>query len=66
MKKHFKEISDGKKDYSNANTKDAYGSISNFFLSYKSILALVPLVEREMKIREFQSEEIVRVKCDYI
>lgn len=50
----------------NKQYKKWYDSISGFYFSYHSIYALSPLVERELKIREFISEEIYRVKADYI
>lgn len=45
--------------------KQWFASVSELFLSYKSILALHPLVIREEKIEKFTSEEVVRVKADY-
>jgi len=62
----FKKATDKEKkvllDY---NYKNWFDSISNFFLSYKSIYALKPLVIRELEIRKFVSQEIIRVKVDY-
>lgn len=43
-----------------------FNDTSTFFLSYKSLFAVVPLALRELQIREFESEEIVRVKVDYV
>ena len=55
-----------KKELLRLNYKLWFDSISNFFLSYKSIYALHPLVLRELKIREFASQEVIRVKADYL
>jgi len=46
--------------------KEWYKSISSFFLSYHSIYALVALVDRELQIRGFEAEDIIRVKSSYI
>jgi len=45
--------------------KNWFESVSTFYLSYHSIYALRPLVKREIKIREFSSEEVFRIKADY-
>lgn len=45
--------------------KKWFESTNKFYLSLKSIYALHPLVERELKIIDFSSEEVVRVKADY-
>ncbi len=55
-----------KKTILNKSYKTWFNSVSCFFLGYKSIYALQPLVARELKIREFSSEEVIRVKADYI
>ena len=60
-----KGTSDEKRELTNLNYKLWYKSVSTFFLSYKSIYALHPLVSQEMKIREFTSEEIIRIKANY-
>jgi len=54
-----------RKELLKINNKKWYESITTFFLSYKAIFALHPLVLREMKIMKFVSEEITRVKVDY-
>ncbi len=54
-----------KKELLDQNYKKWYEITSRFFLSLRTIYALHPLVERESKIREFASEEIIRVKADY-
>lgn len=62
----YKELdSREKKELLNQKYKEWFDEISSFFLSYKSIIALYPLVEREIKIRNFISEEVIRVKADY-
>ncbi len=64
--KSFANLSElEKKDTFNKYYKKWYQEISNFFLSYQSIIALHRLVERELKIREFESEQITRIKVDY-
>lgn len=50
----------------NKHYKMWYESVSSFFLSLRSIYALSPLVQRELKIRDFISEEVIRIKADYI
>lgn len=45
--------------------KKWFESTNKFYLSLKTIYALHPLVERELKIIDFLSEEIIRVKADY-
>jgi len=55
-----------RKELLNIKYKEWFEKISAFFLSYKSIIALYPLVLREIKIREFVSEEVIRVKADYL
>ncbi|MFA6195239.1 MAG: DNA topoisomerase [Sulfurimonas sp.] len=55
-----------KRELLNSNYKQWFESLSTFFLSYKTIYALHPIVLREIKIREFASEEVIRVKADYI
>ena len=55
-----------KQELLNKHYKIWYESISSFFLSLRSIYALHPLVLRELKIRDFVSEEVIRVKADYI
>ena len=54
-----------KKKLLDSKYKQWFDEISTFFLSYKSIIALYPLVMRELKIREFISEEVIRIKADY-
>lgn len=57
--------SSSKKQLLDKHFKQWYESIGSFFLSLKSINALYFLVNRELKIREFISQEVVRVKADY-
>lgn len=46
--------------------KKWFSSISNFYLSYHSIYALHYLVQRELRIRDFVAQEVIRVKADYV
>jgi DNA topoisomerase-1 len=55
-----------KKERLRLNYKIWFDSVSSFFLSYKTLYALHPIILRELKIREFSSEEVIRVKADYI
>jgi len=55
-----------RKEQLNSKYREWYNSISNFYLSYYSIMALHPLVLRELKIREFVSQDVIRIKADYI
>lgn len=65
--KSFKSLSQTERtDTFNKYYKKWYKEISNFFLSYQSIVALHKLVERELKIRAFETEEITRIKVDYV
>lgn len=48
------------------NYKVWYESVSKFFLSYHSIYALLPLVDRELKIRTFSPQKVIRIKADYL
>ncbi|MBW6487463.1 DNA topoisomerase [Sulfurimonas sp.] len=57
--------SSNKKEMLENSYKIWFEKISKFFLSFRTVYALVPLVERELKIREFSSEEIIRIKTDY-
>lgn len=58
--------SSSKKEMLDNSYKIWFESVSSFFLSFKTIYALEPLVSRELKIREFSSEEIIRIKVDYM
>lgn len=58
--------SQNKQELLNKHYKIWYESISSFFLSLRSIYALHPLILRELKIRDFIAEEVIRVKADYI
>jgi len=49
-----------------AKYKDWYLSVSKFFLSYKSIYALHPLVLREIQIEEHTLQNISVIKCSYL
>lgn len=55
-----------KKELLKTNYKVWFDSIGSFFLSLKAIRSLQLLVLREISIREFSSEEIMRVKVDYV
>jgi len=46
--------------------KKWYSSVSSFYLSLKAIRALHYLTQREAQIREFNSQEVIRIKADYI
>lgn len=59
------QTSNNKKHLLDKHYKLWFDSVSSFYLSYNAIFALSPLVAREMKIREFVSEEVIRVKADY-
>jgi len=58
-------LSQNKKELLDKKYKEWYKSISNFYLSYHSILALSFLVEREKKIEKFEPQEIIRVEAKY-
>lgn len=62
---YMKLSSSEKQDAFNIYYKKWFKSISNFFLSYPSIIALSFLVKREEEIREFESEKNIVVKADY-
>ena len=59
------QMSNNKKHLLDKHYKLWYESVSSFYLSFNAIFALSPLVARELKIREFVSEEVIRVKADY-
>ncbi|MDX9814682.1 MAG: DNA topoisomerase [Sulfurimonadaceae bacterium] len=51
---------------STASMNEKYKATSRLSLSLHSLLALNYLVERELQIQEFESNEVVRIKADYI
>lgn len=49
----------------NKSYKDWYENSANFYLSLKSLFAVVPLALREIQILNFETEQVFRVKAEY-
>ncbi|MGD9718121.1 MAG: DNA topoisomerase [Sulfurimonadaceae bacterium] len=48
------------------NYKKWHSAVGSFYFSLKTIQGLNHLVSRELQIREFSSQEVIRIKADYI